>query len=225
MNFLVEKDNEGISHATLTCKQPGYSISQFAVLQGELRQLEKRYFSMKKEFDRSKTKLDSYVMETKKLRGRNTAAEKELHCKNILLKRLKHDKSQIEAQAVANREYASKIEQKLAMGAKGQAIAHKNNELRSTITDLQRQIDIQTNQLKTKQEEVEKLGSEKSVLRRALEVRVKEMGLGGNIQNGLLYEVARLKEQNNNMALQLAKHVQHASSLEVSRKLESRDTF
>lgn len=35
------------------------------------------------------------------------------------------------------------------------------------------------------------------------------------MQNGLLLEIARLKEQNNNMALQLVKHSDQNKDLEV----------
>ena len=41
------------------------------------------------------------------------------------------------------------------------------------------------------------------------------MGLDGNVSNGILYELARVKEQKNNLAVQLSKHVDQNKELQV----------
>ena len=197
--------------------QIGYSTSEMAKVQRELRHLEKRYFQLNSTFERTNSKLDAYVTETKKLRGRNVHMEKELRAKTLLISKIKEEKNQLQNQAIVNRDYAKKLEQKLSLGMKGQLLAHKNQDLVKKMTELKDEVNGLRGQLEIKDSELHKAATNSSVLRRALDIRMKEMGLSGKLENGLLFEVARVKEQNQNMALQLSKHVEHLKSLEVSK--------
>ncbi len=96
----------------------------------QLKVLQADYFILRNHCDKVQLKATEQAKELKEARKMNEAYEK-----NVISLRRKYeqtllDKREVEEQALTNREYAKRVEQKLLMGSKGQYLSDKNNELR-----------------------------------------------------------------------------------------------
>ncbi|EQC35794.1 hypothetical protein SDRG_06553 [Saprolegnia diclina VS20] len=187
--------------------------SSVASLNKQLRELETRYHRTRQQLDKTTLKHDAMAAEVRKVRADNKAYEKELAKKAALLQRLASDKKMVEAQAIANRDYAKRIEQKLAMGAKGQAAAARHSEMAARMLEMEKDRHETLLTLESKDDRIKDLDAKITVLKRALDVRVRELGLDNNVHNGLIYEIARLQETNASLALQLALEVDQSTCL------------
>ncbi|OQR98563.1 hypothetical protein ACHHYP_08318 [Achlya hypogyna] len=200
--------------------------SCIANLNKQLRELETRYHRTRVQLEKTTLKVrkgvirclspaqsDAMAAEVRKMRQEHKSLEKELAKKSLLLERLASDKKQIEAQAIANRDYAKRIEQKLAMGAKGQAAATRHAEMVTRIQDLDKQRHENLATLEAKDDQIKDLSAKISILKRSLDLRIRELGLDGNLHNGIIFEIARLQEANTSLALQLALEVDQSVTL------------
>ncbi|KDO30172.1 hypothetical protein SPRG_05364 [Saprolegnia parasitica CBS 223.65] len=187
--------------------------SSVASFNKQLRELETRYHRTRQQLDKTTLKHDAMAAEVRKVRADNKAYEKELAKKAALLQRLAADKKMVEAQAIANRDYAKRIEQKLAMGAKGQAAAARHAEMAARMLEMEKGHHETLLTLESKDDRIKDLEAKIVVFKRSLDVRVRELGLDNNVHNGLIYEIARLQETNASLALQLALEVDQSSCL------------
>ncbi|OQS02920.1 hypothetical protein THRCLA_04753 [Thraustotheca clavata] len=187
--------------------------SSVASLNKQLRELETRYHRTRLQFEKSNLKNEAMSSEVRRLRNENKALERENSKKSMLLEKLANEKKQIQAQAISNRDYAKRIEQKLAMGAKGHAAATRFADLTSRLDQMQKQHHEDLLAIETKGDQIKELESKIAILKRSVEIRIRELGLDGNIHNGMIYEIARLQEANASLALQLALEVDQSLSL------------
>ncbi|RHZ00113.1 hypothetical protein DYB37_003586 [Aphanomyces astaci] len=90
------------------------STSSVASLNKHMRELEVRYHRTRLNLERATQKTESVQKEIRRLRVDKQQLEKDLHKKSALV-----HKKLAEAQAIANRDYAKRIEQTVAMGTRG----------------------------------------------------------------------------------------------------------
>ncbi|KAG9412763.1 hypothetical protein AC1031_015663 [Aphanomyces cochlioides] len=229
---LVDNNIQIAAGISITeAKYPAAS-SSVACLNKQLRELELRYHrtrgnlekAMLKVRDIQVTRLDDnrglcaqnehVQKELRKLRGENQLLEKELHKKKGLLERVVADKKQVEAQAIANRDYAKRIEQKIAMGAKGHAAASRNAELLAHIRELEAREVEQRSAFAAKEDELQDAVERIAILKRSLEIRLRDMMLEGSLHNGMIFEIARLQQLNEGLSMQIAAEVDRVHALQ-----------
>ncbi|RQM28576.1 hypothetical protein B5M09_007913 [Aphanomyces astaci] len=90
------------------------STSSVASLNKHMRELEVRYHRTRLNLERATQKTEGVQKEIRRLRVDKQQLEKDLHKKSALV-----HKKLAEAQAIANRDYAKRIEQTVAMGTRG----------------------------------------------------------------------------------------------------------
>ncbi|KAF0685753.1 Aste57867_22361 [Aphanomyces stellatus] len=214
--FLDENTKSAAGIVDTDARYPA-SSSSVAHLNKQLRELEVRYHRTRLVLEKATLKSEHVQKEVRKLRGENQQLDQDLQKKKALvahLERVGVEKKQIEAQAIANRDYAKRIEQKIAMGAKGHATATRQTELAARIRELEADLATQQDACREKEAHHSDAVAKISILKRSLEVRLREMGLDGSIHNGMLYEIARLQDVNAGLAMQIALEVDQAAVLQ-----------
>jgi chromosome segregation ATPase len=193
----------------------------------EMRNLQAKHHQARQLLQKNAAKLESYSKEVHRLRSIVESQKKENVAGRRLVEHAVLEKKQLESQAKSNREYAKKIEHKLAMGAKGRFLAEQNGELKKQLAEESERAAQQGAVISAQDGELEKAAAEIAVLSRALETRVETMGqhaadgggdgggaggvaceLGmppdGNVRNSVLYQLAERKQENHALSLDLA---------------------
>ncbi|CAK4383765.1 unnamed protein product [Aphanomyces euteiches] len=220
---LVDNNIQIAAGISITeAKYPAAS-SSVACLNKQLRELEVRYHRTRGNLEKAMLKNEHVQKELRKLRGENQLLEKELHKKKGLLERVAADKKQVEAQAIANRDYAKRIEQKIAMGAKGHAAASRNAELLARIRELEAQDVKQRSAFAAKEDELQDAVERIAILKRSLEIRLRDMMLEGSLHNGMIFEIARLQQLNEGLSMQIAAEVDRVHALQSMVKKRDKE--
>ncbi|TMW60050.1 hypothetical protein Poli38472_000092 [Pythium oligandrum] len=196
---------------------PG-STSQVAVLNRELKALEVRYFRTRLQLEKITEKNDQLRQEMSKCKSQSVKTERDNAKLRHLIDRIQGEKKNLEQQAISNRDYAKKIEQRFFMGTKGQSLVQCNLELSARIKSLEQSLAERESILSSQSAELREAQDKSAILRRALETRFDELQLNGSLHNGILFELTRLQDQNASMALQLGEERKMSKTLEI--KLE-----
>ncbi|ETW09535.1 hypothetical protein H310_00091 [Aphanomyces invadans] len=100
------------------------SASSVAVLNKKMRELEVCYHRTRLHLERATQETEGVQKEIRKLRTDKLRLEKDVQKKTALLERVAAEKKLAEAQAIANRDYAKRVEQTVAMGTRGHVGAY-----------------------------------------------------------------------------------------------------
>eukprot|EP01029_Cantina_marsupialis_P023715 TRINITY_DN5975_c0_g3_i2.p1 TRINITY_DN5975_c0_g3~~TRINITY_DN5975_c0_g3_i2.p1 ORF type:complete len:737 (-),score=268.30 TRINITY_DN5975_c0_g3_i2:1569-3779(-) len=165
--------------------------------------LEDKYTKLLKNNEKNTTQLESSLRETRGLRQQSEQQKKEIINSQRAIEHLKQENKQLKAHAKSNRDYAMKIEQKLAVGAKGQYLVERNDKLRDQVNKLRNDLDTKQRMLNSQEAELDKAAKEIEILARALEIRAHDIGLEGNVRSGLLYQIANLKEDTHRLQIEI----------------------
>ncbi|GAB9477601.1 hypothetical protein Gpo141_00014704, partial [Globisporangium polare] len=115
-----------------------HMTSRLAALNRELKALEVRYFRTRLQLEKSMEKNNQLRQDMTKLRGHATKLEHKTCKLRNLIDHIQSEKKQLELQAINNRDYAKKIEQRFFMGTKGQSIIQCNIDLAAQVKSLER---------------------------------------------------------------------------------------
>lgn len=192
--------------------------SHVAALNRELKSLETRYFRTRLNLEKVTEKNDQLRREMKKVTGHNTKQEREIFKLRHLIDRIQSERKQLEQQAIYNRDYAKKIEHRFFMGTKGKSLAQCNLELSTRLRALEETLKKKDEALETTQQERDEARDKLSIVQRALDTRLDSYELNGCLHTGLLFEIAKLQDHAEALALQLAQERKRASVLGTQLK-------
>jgi DNA repair exonuclease SbcCD ATPase subunit len=195
------------------------TMSQVAVLNRELKALETRYFRTREQLDKVTERSDLLRAEMAKCRAQSDKSERDNAKLRNLLDRLQSDKKQLEQHAISNRDYAKKIEQRFFMGVpRGthtQTLVQCNLEMTARVKALEKEVATRDEMIQSQLTELKAAQDNVAILKRALQTRFDELQLNGSLHNGVLFELARLQDQNASMALQLGEERKTSKALEA----------
>uniref|UniRef100_K3WAV7 Uncharacterized protein n=1 Tax=Globisporangium ultimum (strain ATCC 200006 / CBS 805.95 / DAOM BR144) TaxID=431595 RepID=K3WAV7_GLOUD len=135
--------------------------------------------------------------------------------------RIQGEKKQLELQAINNRDYAKKIEQRFFMGTKGQC----NVDLGKRVKELERSAGEKDAAFESQRRELQDAQEKFNILKRALETRFEELQLNGSLHTGILFELTRLQDQSTSLALQLSDERKANKALEAKfLNLQAKET-
>ncbi|RLN54543.1 hypothetical protein BBJ28_00020122 [Nothophytophthora sp. Chile5] len=137
----------------------------------------------------------------------------------VQIDRIQSERKQLEQQAISNRDYAKKIEHRFFMGTKGQSLAQCNLELSSRVRSLENTLKQRDEALQQSQRDGEDARGKLGVVQRALETRLETYELNGSLHTGLLFEISRLQDHGEALALQLVQ--ERKQSTAAAAQLES----
>ncbi|KAG7389079.1 hypothetical protein PHYPSEUDO_011348 [Phytophthora pseudosyringae] len=187
--------------------------SHVASLNRELKALETRYFRTRLSLEKATEKNGQLRREMKKVAGHSAKQEREISKLRHLIDRIQSERKQLEQQAINNRDYAKKIEHRFFMGTKGQSLAQCNLELSSRLRSLEETLKKKNEALGKTQQERDEARGKFSIVQRALETRLESYELNGSLHTGLLFEISKLQDHSEALALQLARERKHVSAL------------
>ncbi|ETP45597.1 hypothetical protein F442_08006 [Phytophthora nicotianae P10297] len=198
--------------------------SQVASLNKELKALETRYFRTRLTLEKVREKNDQLRCEMKKVIKHNTKHEREISKLRHLIDRIQSERKQLEQQAISNRDYAKKIEHRFFMGTKGKSLVQCNLELSSRLRLLETTLKKKDEGLEKTQQERDEARYKLSIVQRALDTRLESYALNGCLHTGLLFEISKLQDHSEALALQLAQERKLVSTLrtqlQISQKRE-----
>ncbi|KAE9340416.1 hypothetical protein PF008_g11120 [Phytophthora fragariae] len=192
--------------------------SHVAALNRELKALETRYFRTRLNLEKATEKNDQLRREMKKAAGHTTKQEREISKLRHLIDRIQAERKQLEQQAINNRDYAKKIEHRFFMGTKGQSLAQCNLELSSRLRALQDTLKRKDQAFEQTQQERDEARDKLAIVQRALDTRLESYELNGSLHTGLLFEISKLQDHSEALALQLAQERKLMSALGVQLK-------
>ncbi|TYZ61837.1 hypothetical protein PybrP1_000949 [[Pythium] brassicae (nom. inval.)] len=185
-------------------RTPPHMTSRLASLNRELKALEVRYFRTRLQLEKSMDKNNQLRQDMTKLRGHSTKLERETCKLRNLIDRIQAEKKQLELQAINNRDYAKKIEQRFFMGTKGQSIIQCNIELGRQVKSLEKIVQDKSAAIESQRVELQDAHEKLRILKRALETRFEELQLNGSLHTGVLFELTRLQDQSTSLVAQLS---------------------
>ena len=200
---------------------------ELAHYQRELASYKKRADELYRENERLRTGLDGKDSESMRIKHKALERKRELELAHRTIEGLKGELRASEGQAKAAREYSRNIERKVAGGSYPKILAEKNERLKQRMLEAQHDAREKASEASARAAELEQARAEISVLMRALEVRVAELGLGGEnyseedflraagqgahsegrvaeLRAGLLYELASKKQEAHSLGLEVA---------------------
>ncbi|GMF41843.1 unnamed protein product [Phytophthora fragariaefolia] len=127
--------------------------------------------------------------------------------------RIQAERKQLEVQAINNRDYVKKIEHRFFMGTKGQSLAQCNLELSSQVRALQETVKKKEKVFEQTQQERDEARDKLAIVQRALDMRLESYELNGSLHTGLLFEISKLQDHSEALALQLAQERKQVSAL------------
>ncbi|KAL3670018.1 hypothetical protein V7S43_005390 [Phytophthora oleae] len=192
--------------------------SHVAALNRELKSLETRYFRTRLNLEKIMEKNDQLRREMKKVAGHSTKQEREIFKLRHLIDRIQSERKQFEQQAIHNRDYAKKIEHRFFMGTKGKSLAQCNLDLSSRLRALEETLKKKDEALENTQQERDEASGKLSIVQRALDTRLDSYELNGSLHTGLLFEIAKLQDHAETLALQLAQERKRVSAMAVHLK-------
>ena len=155
-----------------------------------VRQLKGQNDNLYKEY----TKLQEKLQKTKDCLGKaqtiNTSLQKELSLAKANLKKIVAQKQIIEKESQEVKEYSRKLEQKIAMGSKGQSLGEQNFQLQTKIQDYKQEKQSQSLRIKELEAEVESLSSEIQNLNLICKLKIEDFGLKSSNSDEILYSLA-----------------------------------
>ncbi|KAG7399695.1 hypothetical protein PHYBOEH_008202 [Phytophthora boehmeriae] len=198
--------------------------SVVASLNRELKVLETRYYRTRLHLEKSTEKNDHLRRKMKRLTTNNAKLQREIVKLRHLIDRIQSERKQLELQAISNRDYAKKIEDRFFMGTKGQSLAQCNLELSSRLRTLEQSLKKKEETLEQSEREGEDAREKLRILQRALETRLESYELNGSLHTGLLFEISQLQEHGEALALQLAQERKQVASLGMQlKKVQKRE--
>ncbi|KAL4085588.1 hypothetical protein PRIC1_014924 [Phytophthora ramorum] len=192
--------------------------SQVASLNRELKALETRYFRTRLSLEKATEKNGQLRRDMKKVAGHSTKQEREISKLRHLIDRIQSERKQLEQQAISNRDYAKKIEHRFFMGTKGQSLAQCNLELGSRVRLLEETLKKKDKALDQSQRDRDEARDKLAIVQRALETRLESYALNGSLHTGLLFEISKLQDHSEALALQLAQERKQFSALATQLK-------
>ncbi|KAG6962408.1 hypothetical protein JG688_00008620 [Phytophthora aleatoria] len=192
--------------------------SHVASLNKELKALETRYFRTRLTLEKVTEKNDQLRCQMRKVIKHNTRQEREISKLRHLIDRIQSERKQLEQQAINNRDYAKKIEHRFFMGTKGQSLVQYNLELSSRLRSLETTLKKKDDALENIQQERDEARDKLSIVQRALETRLESYALNGCLHTGLLFEISKLQDHSEALALQLAQERKLVSILRAQLK-------
>lgn len=112
------------------------------------------------------------------------------------LDRIQEEKKVVQLQAIHNRDYAKKIEQRFFMGtSKGQSLVQQNSELHERLRILEEKLAISKAKARDQRQQLMQSDNKISILERAMELRVEHLALNGDLSDGILLELANMQDQ------------------------------
>nr|CCA20278.1 conserved hypothetical protein [Albugo laibachii Nc14] len=178
--------------------------SQVAVLNREIKALEVRYFRTRLLLEKTTEKNAKLRTQVVKCRTKNKKSADELSKLRNMLDRIYEEKKVVQMQAIHNRDYAKKIEQRFFMGSsKGQSIVHQNSELYARVKSVEEKLAKRKAKTRKQHQQLMESDNKISILERAMELRVEHLELNGDLSDGILLELANMQDQVHAMTLQV----------------------
>lgn len=202
--FLRDEDSERVFPAP---------TSHVALLNKELKALETRYFRTRLGLEKTTAKNAQLRREMKTVHGQKAKLERETAKLRHLVDRIQSERKEMEHQAISNRDYAKKIEHRFFMGTKGKSLAKCNLELSSQLRQLTATLKERNEALETTQQERNDARDKLSIVQRALETRLEAFVMKGSLHTGLLFEISKLQDHSEALALQLEQERKLVSTL------------
>ncbi|KAF4039995.1 hypothetical protein GN244_ATG07806 [Phytophthora infestans] len=143
----------------------------------------------------------------------DSGQEREISKLRHLIDRIQSERKLLEHQAISNRDYAKKIEHRFFMGTKGQSLVQCNLELNCRLRTLETSLKKKDEALQQSQLEREEARDKLSIVQRALDTRLESYALNGCLHTGLLFEISKLQDHNEALALHLAQERKVVSTL------------
>ena len=203
---------------------------ELAHYQRELATYRKKSDELWRETERLRATLDGKESESMRIKHKALERKRELELAQRTIEGLKGELRASETQAKAAREYSRNIERKIAGGSYPKILAEKNERLKQKLLEAQHVARGGAVELNACTVQLDQARAEITVLMRALEVRVAELGLGGEnyreedflraaaaggqgvhsegrvaeLRAGLLYELASKKPEAHSLGLEVA---------------------
>eukprot|EP00743_Colponemidia_sp_Colp-15_P005207 GILK01005602.1.p1 GENE.GILK01005602.1~~GILK01005602.1.p1 ORF type:complete len:642 (-),score=144.26 GILK01005602.1:110-2035(-) len=214
-----------LHHTSVNAKVPPsiatHVVSANAQSRREYLNLQSQHRALEKQFLKANSRIQECLADTKKMRAQLETQEKDLAAYKRAHERLTREKQTVELDMMKLKEYVRKLETKLAMGAKGQALANAQMSLKDTIKNLQSDKGRHLEIMAEMEEKLQKQNQELHILTRALEIRADEFALKGDFRSALLFDVAqnrddadRLREENGQQAMEINHLRQQVAALE-----------
>lgn len=115
--------------------------------------------------------------------------------------RLHNDNKRLEEELATAKDYAKRVESRLVHGTNGRYILEQNAKLRDQLQALKTETGAQQRTIETQEVELKKATAELEVLSRAVELRSEELQLDGDLKAGMLYQVAKYKQENRHLTV------------------------
>ncbi|RLN73167.1 hypothetical protein BBJ28_00011066 [Nothophytophthora sp. Chile5] len=195
--------------------------SHVAALNRELKALEVRYFRTRLHLEKKTEKVSNSIvfLLPAALKAHGMLRSCFLAVSRVQIDRIQSERKQLEQQAISNRDYAKKIEHRFFMGTKGQSLAQCNLELSSRVRSLEETLKQRGEALQQSQRDGEDARGKLGIVQRALETRLETYELNGSLHTGLLFEISRLQDHGEALALQLVQERKQSTAL--AAQLES----
>jgi hypothetical protein len=163
-----------------------------------VRDLKSQNENLYKEYLKLQDKLQKTKDSLSKIQLINSGLEKDLVLAKSNQKKIMAQKQAVEKELHDNKEYTRKIEQKIAVGAKGQSLAEMNMQLQSKFNDLKQEKQALVIKIQELESDINAYKLEITNLSSICALKADELGIKGENSHEILYSLASATQSSNN---------------------------
>ena len=165
------------------------------LLKKQLYELENKYNSLLKLFNKNEKKSKEQNEELKKVKLDKESYNNDYNVLQKNLQKISAEKNVLEKEIENNKKYITKLEKKLLSGAKNQFLIEQNNQLKEKILKLENELNNNLNEMNYIKQINYKQDKNLKVLNRALDLKVNEIKKDNNISKEEIINISSHKEE------------------------------